>query len=112
MTRLPAPDLVAGNFEKFCVMEQRGFVSMAFEVPPQETPEGFWREYAEALTAFNRAFEEHEALRSAYLSDIQAQTRAAAVALDNKHDDLTELFLALKPWILKSREEISNSNGR
>jgi hypothetical protein len=104
-----AASIIAGNFEKFCVMEQRGFVSMALEVP--EAPGEFWRGYAQAVAAFNQAFDEHQTARIAYMADLQAQTRTAALALDKKHDDLMKNFLALKPWIMKAREELANSGN-
>ncbi len=90
------------NLERVYVMEQRQFVSMKLE-RTAEVP-SYLEEYGVAVDAFNKAFDDHAAFQSAYSSCIENKTRPNALILDEKHDDVDQKFLQLKPLILEAKE--------
>ena len=110
MISKPLAKLIERNFEKFCVMEQRGFFTMKFEIPASVPPS--LRPYVDMLKAFNQDFDDHQSCQVAYAAGFQNKTRAAALVLDEKHDAVREKFLSLKPWMMKVKETLEYSKRK
>ena len=97
----PLQQEIERNFERVCVMDQRGFITMKLDRQGDE-PEVFL-EYAQAVEVFNRTFDDHKAFEAFYSSALDHKTRANALILDEKHDILKEKFLDVRRVLFRIR---------
>ena len=110
MISKPFAKLIERNFEKFCVMEQRGFFTMKFEIPASVPPS--LKLYADMLKAFNQDLDDHQSCQAAYTAGFEGRTRETALILDEKHEAVRERFIALKPWVMKVNETLERDRER
>ena len=89
------------NFERACVMEQRGFITMKLD-RLGDVPEEL-RGYARAVDVFNAAFDDHKDFEAFYSSGLDKRTRANALILDQKHETLREKFLDVRRVLFRIR---------
>ena len=89
------------NFERVCVMEQRQFITMKLD-RQGDVPEEF-RDYVEAVEAFNRAFDDHREFETFYSLSLDRKTRENAIILDKKYEILREKFLHVRRILFRIR---------
>ena len=89
---------MARNLQRVQVMEQRQIVSRKMDLATTVPPE--FERYAQAVRAFNAAFDEHQRFQAEYASSMDHKTRANALILDRKYETMMAAFNALKPQII------------
>ena len=97
----PLQQEIERNFERVCVMAQRGFITLKLD-RQGDVPEAFL-EYARGVEAFNIAFDDHKVFEAFYSSALDHKTRANALILDEKHDILKEKFLDVRRVLFRIR---------
>ena len=93
---------MARNLQCVQVMEQRRIVSRKMDLATT-VPPGFER-YAQVVRAFNTAFDEHQRFQAEYASNMDHKTRANALILDRKYENMMAAFNALKPQIILAQQ--------
>lgn len=102
------------NLERYYVVEQRQFITEAFDIEAWEDARMFsdltfsdiLSTYAAAIADFNAALKDVKEFEEVYSSSIDRKTRENAEVLHGKKEILEEKFQKLRPMIVSAQKSL------